>query len=212
MRASGSAPPGEASRYSPMFVSWSRILMPSCLKRAVVSRAGCRRWIASISFLFLPPHLSQRLVAWRKVGRVESGCVVCVWGEGWDSLLCTLEHLDEAGDEADDEPDAREDVEESAHAPHYARRFSDVGGHLGCFCCLAYACSEVQRSTTVKHHTGRNARGATHPRGPQQPLRLRRRSRLQLRGRTRRQPGDSKVRGRKRRYLRQRQPRPPLQP
>ena len=133
--------------------------MPSCLKRAVVSRAGCRRWIASISFLFLPPHLSQRLVAWRKVGRVESGCVVCVWGEGWDSLLCTLEHLDEAGDEADDEANPSEDVEEGAEAPHDAHCLGDVCGYLGRLRCLTDSCSRSPACTSVTHSSAEASRG-----------------------------------------------------
>ena len=141
--------------------------MPSCLKRAVVSRAGCRRWIASISFLFLPPHLSQRLVAWRKVGRVESGCVVCVWGEGWDSLLCTLEHLDEAGDEADDEANPSEDVEEGAEAPHDARRVGDICGYLCRFCCFtdSCSCSPVCTSVTygLHHSSGEASRERNSP-------------------------------------------------
>ena len=59
---------------------------------------------------------------------------------GRDSLLCAREYLDDARNKAHDETDAGEGVEEYADAPHYAHRFADLCGNLGCLGCFADTC------------------------------------------------------------------------
>ena len=96
----------------------------------------------------------------------ESGERVCVCGEGGDdgsggdSLLCTLEHLDEAGDEPDDEANPSEDVEKGAEAPHDAHRLGDICGYLCRLCCFTDSCSCSPVCTSVTyglHHSSGEA-------------------------------------------------------
>ena len=136
--------------------------MPSCLKRAVVSRAGCRRWTASMSFLFL---------RWDGI----STAVTIYMGR--DSLLYAREYLDDARDKAHDETDAGEGVEKYADAPHYAHRLTNLCGDLSSLGRLANACRSRISVTINGVYMPLNG---PHPPRPKRPPQLRRRSRLQL--------------------------------
>ena len=101
------------------------MLVPSCLKNAVVSRVGCRPWIASTSFFFLqvrPQRQPERVQTPPSDG-----------GEGREMyyvLLCALDQLDHPGDDANDEADGTKDFEEGAETPQPGHRPANLLIHL----------------------------------------------------------------------------------